>query len=403
MSAMKTPSLLAVALLLTLGLTPPAAFGAGSCTVTTCTPDYAPPCGGSAPGTSNCGTACTVWGQSMGSCIPDSPPIACGNSGPGHDDVCGLACTAYGTWSGGCTPLLTLGCNESGPGLNNCGMPCTAYGPTPGGCSPTTTIACNDTGPGVNGCGQACIANGPSCTNWEPYGYIMPSDPHYGFPAVQSGGSNYYEDNNMKDLVGLVAKGNIIVGDYTSSGFQGQVLPMIDGSNGAKTRPYAIDATDADLGYHTGDGGGVMYDSQGRPLFSGNYTLQDMDGGVLATKPDGSPRHYYEASMDDAAFQALLSMPSGGSQTLTIDGILFTNHTLAGFVDGRVTINGSMVSRDDGLVFTGNRLRIAHDARLSGSQPSQSVALPFSIQRPSLCGRVTCPASGCTSTPPACQ
>lgn len=415
---------------------PRAAGAAGSCTVTSCTPDGSPPCGGSIGGTTNCGTPCTVNGTPMGACVPDGA-IACGSSGPGHDATCGLPCTAYGApqgscvgsascgqWAlgvdsscglpcwiyggdpGGCVPDSgTPACDSSGPGhYSNCpSIACTVYGPSSGGCSPTTTIACGQTGAGVNGCGQPCIASGPSCTNWQPYGYIKPGDPHYGFTSVMSGGSQMYADMDSRDLVGLVAKGNIIVGDYTSSSWQGQVLPLIDGSGSAKTRSYGIDASDADLGYHTGDGSGVMFDSEGRPIFNGDYTAQDMEGGLPATKPDGSARHFYEADMNDAAFQALLAMPASSSETLNIDGVLFTNHALAGWVNGRVTINGSMVSRDDGLMFTGNRLRIMHDPRLSGAQQSQQVALPFSIQRPSLCGRVTCPHTGCTSAPPACQ
>ena len=69
MRAQMTHAFVGIAVLASAGLSSTPAFAAGSCTVTSCTQLSAPPCGGSAPGVTNCGTPCTVNGQSMGACI----------------------------------------------------------------------------------------------------------------------------------------------------------------------------------------------------------------------------------------------------------------------------------------------------------------------------------------------
>ena len=50
-----------------------------------------------------------------------------------------------------------------------------------------------------------------------------------------------------------------------------------------------------------------------------------------------------------------------------IDGLLFTNHVIAGYVNGMgpLTINGSVISRNEGI-FAAPGIIMNHDARLSG-------------------------------------
>ena len=216
-----------------------------------------------------------------------------------------------------------------------------------------------------------------------PYGNALGGDPTYGFPQITNNGVPLYPDLAAQNLVGFAAKGNVIVGDYTSANFQSQVVPAINGTALAKTKPYAIDPTDAALGYHTGNGG-VMYDADGLPLFDGNYNQQDMSGLSPGVKLDGTARKFYESSFSDARFRSLLSMPANGAQ-LNIRGVIFTNHAVAGFTSGSAQVVGAVVARDDAFVFNGGRLEIDHDRRLIGSgASSRQIALPYEMKRPVL-------------------
>lgn len=233
---------------------------------------------------------------------------------------------------------------------------------------------------GAGGGGGGGGSSGSSCTpsdDWVEYGFALPGDPDYGFG---------FPDPNTRDFLGLAAKGNVVVGDYTSQEFQDNVLPKLTPGPDSLTQPYVIDQTDADLGYHD-----YGFDGKGRPRFSGNY--DQPDGG---TKLDGSSRKFYESTLKDADFTPLIeSRLLDPTKSVRIDAVIFTNHALAGLVKSKsLTLNGSMVSRDDGLMF-GHALYINHDLRLF-SHPAEKLALPFSIQRPRLIQWEECPPDGCT-------
>jgi hypothetical protein len=85
----------------------------------------------------------------------------------------------------------------------------------------------------------------------------------------------------------------------------------------------------------------------------------------------------------------------GTSGTITLDGVLFTNHAIAGLAPSSLTINGSMVARDDGILFSGSTFRVNHDNRILGDQASQEIALPMSVRRPTLLQWSDCPPTGC--------
>jgi hypothetical protein len=75
-------------------------------------------------------------------------------------------------------------------------------------------------------------------------------DVKYKNPPSWSGKSTQGANNSTKDLLGLMAKGNIVLGDYTSSGW-------LTGSNGIETNmksqtyvpAYDCDTSDAAIGY----------------------------------------------------------------------------------------------------------------------------------------------------------
>ena len=212
----------------------------------------------------------------------------------------------------------------------------------------------------------------------------MPGDPVYGELKV-SGGAKAFPDNNTKSLLGLAAKGNIIIGDYNSLPFQSNVKPLIQSKANnvkSKTQPYVVDDTDKNLGYDSGNPSACGNKS---PCFNGDYTQQDRQNGVLASTADNVPRTFVMSNFRGKDFTQALKdagMPSAGLP-MTIDAVLYTNHALAGFVPGSLTINGAMVARDDGLIRNG-ALTINHDIRLLGVNTAQQVVLPLSLRRPTL-------------------
>lgn len=253
-----------------------------------------------------------------------------------------------------------------------------------------------------------CYGNATLCpvplqqptASWGAYGYAVPGDPEYGFSLPS---------NSTKDLVGLAAKGNIVIGDYTSyaddplspTDFSTAVLPKLkpksDDNPAGITMPYVVDPTDADMGYDSLDPslcGGKS------PCFNGDYTVQDKQDGLPAFKADSvTPRKFYETSLPDTQMKALAD-PALRNQFYTspikIDAILYTNHAVAALVKApHLVLNGAVVARDDALLFN-KSMTVNHDVRLISDQASKAIALPLSLARPSLTGRTECQAETCT-------
>ncbi len=332
------------------------------------------------------GNACVV----TTGCRP-SRPIGCGQSGPGTNN-CGY-CTAYGPSAGTCNPLESLKCGQSGPGKNNCGS-CTAYGPSAGSCTPLRSLACGASGPGRNACGQSCTAYGPSCpSSWKRYGFAVPEDPEYNFGLPS---------NEKKDMLALAAKGNIVIGDYTSNEFRQNTLPLLQPRNRrGTTQAYVIDPSDAALGYFS-------YAHKGKPYFDGDYTQVDENGRGQKIDPRTGrpvgPRRFYESTLPDAEFKKLAETCSDSYCSGTINATLFTNHALTGYMPWTSSVNffGSMVSRDDALSSRASAMSIAHDIRLLKAGQSSNLTtltLPLGIKRPKLTSWEECPASGCPTQP----
>ena len=217
--------------------------------------------------------------------------------------------------------------------------------------------------------------------NWKPYGFAIPGDPTFSFGYPQA-----------KTLLGLAAKGNIILGDYTDPDFQTYVAPKLRPGEESVTQPYVIDPTDAELGYSS-------YVNQGRQYFNGDYTQVDEQGN--GQKLDGTPRRFYESSLPDNQFSGLVDPWMKGSWEWGypqgwIDAILYTNHAVGGLVKALyMELDGSMVARDDALIY-GKGLNITHDARIMSDSAQASLGLPVSIKRPRLVSIEDCPTTGCS-------
>ncbi len=164
------------------------------------------------------------------------------------------------------------------------------------------------------------------------------------WPKPESDMETVDSNNSTKDFLGLAAKGNIVIGDYTSSSWnypQSYLHPPM-------TRPYKVDPTDAVNGYIS------YYDGNGDPYFNGDYVA--FDGGK---KEDGSNRRYYESSFRDSTIHNLSDYYSNITH---IDAFMYTNHALTGRI-GRTEINGGVVARDEAIIYSGS-LVINYDVRI---------------------------------------
>ncbi len=166
--------------------------------------------------------------------------------------------------------------------------------------------------------------------------------------------------NETKDFLGLAAKGNIVVGDYTEYNWGNSVKKYI---RPPFTGEYSVHDTDAVNGY-------VKYYKNGQPYFDGNYT--SYDGGK---KSDGTNRRFYESSLDDYTFASLADSHSHISR---IDAFMYTNHAFTGKC-GSLTINGGIVSRDEAVIFSGS-ITMNYDPRIK--QFRDSFYLPKDLAEP---------------------
>ena len=205
-------------------------------------------------------------------------------------------------------------------------------------------------------------------------------------------------DNSKKDMLGLMAKGNIVMGNYTESSWLSSIRTYL--TTQPYVQQYKCDSTDDLIGYHetfggsyaatehvaqmgtgsdpahapggwdaaTGQFGKVrevelsttheeqtpVYDRWGRQTGWTTTTVKDK---ALATVYD---RKYYESVVEDREISSRCS-------TITrIDAVLYNNHGIFGKL-GKCTINGSLVCRNEGLQYTSN-LYLNWDIRLySGS------------------------------------
>lgn len=305
----------------------------------------------------------------------------------GEVEAAGGSSCISSTCSAGAPPL----CGASF-GVDNCGNACRdSYVPTQ--CN-AAAAACDETTYGQNECGGSCSNSGGSCSsgggggNWSYWGYAMPGDPEYGM---------MYPDPDEQDLVGFAAKGNVVIGDYTSNKFQTETVPILQPYSASNTQgrtvDYAIDDTDAELGYHSFSQGGLKMFDGNYNAYDGGYKMTTDGTPVLDGNGEPVPRKFYESSLSDAAFQALVAP----NQVHTIEGVLFTNHALAGATSAdELQIHGAMVSRDDALVF-GGELTVNYDIRLLDTDHDQGshITMPYGIERPELTKWEECPAEGC--------
>ena len=183
------------------------------------------------------------------------------------------------------------------------------------------------------------------------------------------------KSNAGKDMLGLVAKGNIVLGNYTDPAWLSSTKAYI---TPPFVKSYSCDITDASIGYGA--------------TFSGNYTALDSGKKVSyvynskTKKYDPSStanRKYYESMVGDQIVKDAVQ-----STAITrVDAVLFNNHAVMGTV-GQCQFNGALVSRDEGIIYS-TSVKFNWDIRLGSRSPDGIdffIYLPMAVADPRVVG-----------------
>lgn len=199
--------------------------------------------------------------------------------------------------------------------------------------------------------GQGAIYAG---RNIHIVGNITNGDPP-SWPKPDTKPEQTVKKNEKKDMLGLAAKGNIVLGDYTASGWMNSVRDYI---TPPFVKPYACDPSDASIGYSG--------------TFGGNYTLRDSGTKVeyaynskkkIWEPSSTSDRRYYESTVGN---RRIAELAQSGDIT-RIDAVLYNNHATMGRV-GQCQFNGALVCRDEGIIYN-RSVQFNWDIRLGSTSP----------------------------------
>ena len=199
--------------------------------------------------------------------------------------------------------------------------------------------------------------------------------------------------NSTKDLLCLAAKGNIVMGDCTSSSWLDTTLKRVL-TQKPYVQPYACAKAD-DGSWIDGD---IGYPKAGSTVFAGNYTAAD-GGNKVAQQAVYKQQmvngrwqnvldHYnYSAATGRRYYDSVVAPKEISTRATTItqiDAVLYNNHGIFGKL-GQCTINGSLVCRNEGMIFSG-KLYLNWDYRLYSGSPenvmNKLVGMPLGTGKP---------------------
>ena len=200
--------------------------------------------------------------------------------------------------------------------------------------------------------------------------------------------------NSSKDLLCLAAKGNIVMGDCTSSSWLDTTLKKVL-TQQPYVQPYACAQAD-DGSWIDGD---IGYPRAGKTVFEGNYTAADGGNKVAQEavyRQEWNGRrwqnvldHYeYKSATGRRYYDSVVPPNEIADRAKTaitqIDAVLYNNHGIFGKL-GQCTINGSLVCRNEGMIFSG-KLYLNWDYRLYSGSPenvmNQLVGMPLGTGKP---------------------
>ena len=202
--------------------------------------------------------------------------------------------------------------------------------------------------------------------------------------------------NSTKDLLCLAAKGNIVMGDCTSSSWLDTTLKKVL-TQAPYVQPYECAQAD-DGSWIDGDIGYPKAGDAHYPKFAGNYTAADGGNKVVQEavyRQEWNGRRYqnvldhyeYKAATGRRYYDSVVAPNEISSRVSTItqiDAVLYNNHGIFGKL-GQCTINGSLVCRNEGMIFSG-KLFLNWDYRLYSGSPenvmNKLVGMPLGTGRP---------------------
>ncbi len=226
--------------------------------------------------------------------------------------------------------------------------------------------------------------------------YVNP--PNWADKRALSGGGNA-----TKDLLCLAARGNIVMGDCTSSSWLDTTLKKVL-TQAPYVQPYeCAKETNEDGTWKSWSDGDIGYPKTTTPgpndKFAGNYTVADGGNKVTQQAVYRQERdrwgriqnvldHYTYASATGRRYYDSVVAPneiSSRASTITqIDAVLYNNHGIFGKL-GQCTINGSLVCRNEGMIFSG-KLYLNWDYRLYSGSPenvmNSMVGMPLGTGKP---------------------
>lgn len=216
---------------------------------------------------------------------------------------------------------------------------------------------------------------------------------------TEAGFETWLSANATKNALGLFARENIVLGDYTHSTFNSYVGSWMAhpdnqskedaGADGIPNTRWGRDGVPYtwDDDYLEGDGQWTVdhYTAEmaAQGLIPSGKSVGDAIPGT-GEDIDGDGTYDATTTMTNLAVPAALNstnwagnIPAGTSAFNSIatrniakmDCAMYTNHTLAGYVinsGGDINFNGCIVSRNEDIVYTANNLVMNHDLRLMG-------------------------------------
>jgi hypothetical protein len=237
--------------------------------------------------------------------------------------------------------------------------------------------------------------------------------------SVQS----WIDQNANRDMIGLFARKNVVIGDFTNSSFQSGVQSWLNASQNESREDLGLDGLPGTRNGRDGVRGTADDDVlEGDGIFSiRTYTAADAAAGrIPAGKKVGDPIPGTGEDVDgDGVFTPRISLadfalpgagssqpgtivasqwagnlPSGATQynqvaTINIaqvNAVLYTNHAIAARVNepsGNITFNGAVVSRVESIIYSvpsGRSIVFNHDARiLAGGEETLGFYLPRTL------------------------
>lgn len=229
----------------------------------------------------------------------------------------------------------------------------------------------------------------------------------YKNPPNWSGRTTQSSNNSTKDMLGLMAKGNIIIGDYGGT-YTKQVVTGYDRRGRAQyanvqvsfadyigesmydseyIKPYGCDPTDAAIGYPNVFGNNnsktkyyqddeyvpsSQVAASGVSFIPGGYNQSTGKFGKLTKRVvqekyitgydrNGNPKYgyrdktVYDCSYNRKYYESVCNYDEvikGKTETIyQIDGILYNNHGIFGTFGKNAAVNGSFVCRNEGTIY----------------------------------------------------